>query len=146
MRPERFATFLTEALSAIATQAPMASTQLCECLQGQTFALVIDDEPLTLWGAAGRVSIHEGVQNAACRLVTSRRHLLALLDGADELLAALRSERLHIEGPAPALVGLFEALGLFVHGAVRAAAIPGLLEQFRAGVAETQRGLQRERG
>jgi hypothetical protein len=56
---------------------------------------------------------------------------LELLDGRHTLLSAVLAERLWLCGRPEALLGFDDALGAYLHGAVRAPGMPALLRAYR---------------
>lgn len=80
--------------------------------------------------AQAPVIVPDGAE-AALTLTSSHAAVLRILDGQDDLTAAVRSGRLELRGAPGPIAALLDALLLYVHSAVRSAAMPALLARYR---------------
>lgn len=142
--PDRsFAGFVRRALEAIRAEVPWAHDALRGALSGRTTLLVVDGEPATVRATPGHRSgaaQAPGIEVVAARVepdvlcTTTSRAIVDLVGGRNTLLDAVLSDRVELLGEVSALVAFHDALSLFLHGAVRARAFEGLLQEFKTRV------------
>lgn len=132
MPPSDLRTFVERSLIALEYEAPASYRRLCGALAGQRvgisadgrqFALDCNGRTITAGPADGREGIVLG---------TDRETILALIDGVLSLEDALRKDRLIARGGVTLAVRTFDALLIYLRGAVRCPSLPPMLEQFRA--------------
>lgn len=139
--PDRsFATFVRRALDAIRAEVPWAHEALRGALSGRTTLVVVDGEPAAVRttpgdrsGAGQAVDIEVLSRRLEPDVVctTTSRAIVDLIRGRNTLLDAVLSDRVELTGDVSALVAFHDALLLFLHGAVRARAFEGLLQEFQ---------------
>jgi hypothetical protein len=128
--PPDFRAFLARSLDVLAAQAPAAHAALARQLAPLPLRVEVDGQASVLSFEGGRHRLAaEGDARALLR--TTREAILDLVAGRLALLAALRSERLWLQGSPAALVRLDEALRSYLAGAVRAPAFVPLLSAYR---------------
>jgi len=125
-----FRDFLARSLELLAAESPQAYAQLARALDALPLALEVD-------GAAMRLVFEQG-HHAVCDaapapvlLRTSRPAILDLVDGRVTLIAALRTERLWLQGKPKSLVRFDAALRAYLAGAVRSPSFQPLLADYR---------------
>jgi hypothetical protein len=136
--PDRsLAGFVRRALAAIRVEVPWAHEELTRALGASSTTLVVDGEPARVRaGGPGEVAVIAGDGAADVRCVTSSRTIIDLIGGRDTLLEAVEADRVALFGGVDALLGWHRVLEIFLHGAVRARASEGLLDEFRGRVSE----------
>ena len=137
MSARSFADFLRTALDALEREAPAAHSLLC----GRLFRLRIEarvgSEHVTIHGDRERLRIESGTHAPPDRLFsrvelhTDRDTILGLVDGECTLLDAVLEDRLMMRGASRELQALYDGLLAFVHGGLRAASFPGILDAYR---------------
>lgn len=129
-----FAAFLGASLGLVERQQPGFYAGLCRALEGLRLGVEVDGERSWVGLVGGRVGVlprGEGAVDVEVR--ATRGAVLELLDGRHTLLSAVLAERLWLRGRPDALLGFDDALGAYLHGAVRAPGMPALLRAYREG-------------
>jgi len=107
---------------------------VCSTLAGRRISVEGDDRPFAVQfssTAAWFVEV-DGQQHVVTRLEPST--VLALLDGDLRLEDALRNDLLVVRGSVRYAADVFDALMIYLRGAIRCPSSPSLLAQFRASV------------
>lgn len=132
--PDRsFAGFVRRALASLRAEVPWAHAGVAHALAPASTTVVVDGEPATLRNDRTELYVDATFDaSAGSRCVTTSRVLLDLVAGRDTLIGAIETDRVHLSGSAEALLGWFDALEYFLHGAVRAHGFDTLLDEFKA--------------
>jgi hypothetical protein len=126
--------YADRSLHALAREAPAFYAHLCATLRGQRlhvnrgreeFALHFQGETVVTAPPDGSEDLHLGVD---------RRTILALFDGELTLEEALLQDRLTVRGSLAQVSDMFDALLIYLRGAIRCPSFPSLLSDFRAPV------------
>jgi hypothetical protein len=125
-----FRRFLDRSLVAIENEAPEVHRALCRSLARSVVRLCIDDERMVLLGGRERLAMSDDVPGATVEFATNSATLLALTSGATSFLDAALADRMIVKGAVDEMVGFYEALVLYLQGAVRSPSLPWLLEEF----------------
>ncbi len=140
---ESVETILADALDAVHRDAPSFGVALAESLARCPVDMVVDREAFTIDSAAGRARVSHG-GGAPVGVRTSRRAVLALLNGELDLLMAVRSGELTVRGPRALVPRLLDSLALFLHGCARCSYAPAFIDRLdpssRGATAETIHG------
>lgn len=109
--------------------------------QGRVY-LRVDDEAVVLRFGQGTPQVWPArpTDERAPAVVTSRRAILRLADGAQTFLDTVLRGELDMWATPDDLLRLEHGLGLYLRGAVRCPSFPALLEQFRGTVRAGSRG------
>ena len=123
---------LQESFDCLEREIPLAYQRMCATLDGLSVCISVDDETVVIGfaGKQGQVDLPGGPVGAELR--TSRRAVLAVLDGRLSLANAVLVDDVRIKAPLDTLDRLNRALEAFAHGAVRSRSFPRLLERFRS--------------
>jgi hypothetical protein len=123
---------LQESLDCLEREIPQVYQRMCATLDGLSVRISLDDETVVIGfaGVHGRVDVVGRPVEA--ELCTSRRTVLAVLDGRLSLADAVLADAVRIKAPLDMLERLNGALEAYVHGAVRSHSFPALLVRFRA--------------
>jgi hypothetical protein len=127
-----FRRFLDRALAAIETEVPQVHRALCSSLARSTVRLCIDDERMVITEERGRVLLKDDVPDTQIEFATDSTTLLALTSGAVSFLDAAMADRMMVKGAVDEISLFYEALVLFLQGAVRSPSLPWLLDEFEA--------------
>jgi hypothetical protein len=126
---EPVASLLRRSLDHLAAEVPGGYRLLCDALGGHTIGIDVDGERFGLRGGAGLEVVPDGP--ASVRIGTTRRGVLAVLDGELSLVAAVEADAVTVLGPLDEVVRAHDALVAYVHAAVRAPGAAGLLDALR---------------
>ena len=123
---------LQESFDCLEREIPQAYQRMCVTLDGVSVRISLDDETVVIafGGAHGQVAVAGGPVEA--ELCTSRRAVLAVLDGRLSLADAVLADAVRIKAPLDTLERLNRGLEAYVHGAVRSHSFPALLVRFGA--------------
>jgi hypothetical protein len=122
---------LQESFDCLEREIPQAYRKMCATLDGLSVRICLDDETVVI-GFAGvhcRVDVAGGPVKAELR--TSRRAVLAVLDGRQSLASAVLADEVKVRAPLDTLERLNHAIEAYMHGAVRSRSFPALLVRFR---------------
>ena len=124
--------FVERSLAALDREAPAFHEQLCSMLRGVRLRITGDGDPFALrFDAATVVSAQpDGAEPVHLRV--GHRALLDIVDGRLSIEEALRQDRLEMRGDLRVVSDVFEALVIYVRGAIRCPSSPHLLSEFRA--------------
>jgi hypothetical protein len=124
--------FVERSLTALEREAPAFHAQLCSTLRGRRVRITGDGDPFALRFDAGTVTNTEPDGSEDVLLSVGNQALLELVDGQLSIEEALRQDRLEMRGQLRGVVDVFDALVIYVRGAIRCPACPPLLSEFRA--------------
>lgn len=125
-----FRAFLARSLDAIGREAPAIHRELCRSLADSVVCLCIDEERMVVLPRHDDLVIRDDVPGVTVELVTDSATLLDLTSGATSFLDAALDERLVVLGGVDEVVRFYEALILYLQGAVRSPSLPWLLGEF----------------
>jgi hypothetical protein len=137
---------LQESFACLEREIPQAYQQVCALLDGLTVGISLDDETVVIDCAGGRERVRVDGGQVSAELCTSRRAVLAVLDGRLSLAEAVLTDAVRVKAPLDTLERLNRALEAYVHGAVRSRAFPGVLARFRARARQEPDGPPAARG
>lgn len=133
-----FFTFLSRGLDALGAEVPLAYSLLSRNLGGRTVRITVDGDTRCLRVHGGRHSLDaDGIGDVELR--TDRGALVSLVEARESLLSAIMTDRLMLRGAPNDLVALYDALTVFIQGAVRSSALPALLDAYLNGTQSAQR-------
>jgi hypothetical protein len=143
--PDTFGGFLVASLGAVKRDAPACANAIATALGPAAIELVVDAERMIV-RAGPEVVVGPVTSDLARRggppihVATTARALLALIDGEDELYAAIVDNRVRVRAAPRDAERLFDAMRWFVEGCARTSAAPALLAAYRC-----QTGLDSDR-
>jgi hypothetical protein len=129
---------LERALAIVQEDAPAAYFRVLAELDGLMIALQVDGEAFAVRGVAAGLHLRAAAAAAgpeAAELRTSRRTIVALIDGELSLLDAVLAGDLALRADAHALDRIARAGRAFAEGALRSRRMRALLDEFRAPAA-----------
>ncbi|MBY0279181.1 hypothetical protein K2Z84_27935 [Candidatus Binatia bacterium] len=126
-----FRSFLARSLDAIAREAPRLHGALARRLRGARVRLCVDDERVAVASDGSVVRVGDDRADATVELRTDSATLLDLTSGAIGFLDAALEDRMVVVGGVDEVVGFYDALVLYLQGAVRSASLAWLLDEFR---------------
>lgn len=132
MAPRDVRGFLEASLAVLAHEAPPAYQRLCRTLAGRRVCIADGSQRFTLRFESNAVVTTPETGAEEIRTGVDRRTILALVDGALTLTDAVREERLVVRAAIADAAAAFDALLIYVGGAVRCPSFPRLLSEFRA--------------
>ena len=124
--------FLERSLNLLAREAPGAYSRLCGTLAGRRLCVEGDGMAFTLRFDADAAVSRAALGDEEISISVDRRSILALVDGELTLEEALRQDRLVVRGAVADAARAFDALLIFVRGAIRCPSFPALLSEFRS--------------
>jgi hypothetical protein len=131
---DAFARLVRDCLAAIEREAPAASRALAERLGPTAIELVVDDELVFVEAGEGRLEVKDTASPwPRVHVRATGRALLDLVDGEDELVAAVLANRLRVRAAPRDASRLFDAMRLFVEGSARAPGAWAALARYRQG-------------
>lgn len=122
---------VAESFAALGREVPEAHLRIRTQLAGLSVRVDVDRERFALAFSSDAVDVAATQNSVDAHVVTSRAGIEALVDGDTAVAAAVLEDRLRVVAPLEVLVRLQEGLRLYVHGAVRCASFPKLLQRFR---------------
>lgn len=129
---------LEAALALLQADAPAAYFRILAELDGLAIALRIDDEPFGVRGTRRGLHLDRGAPGGSAppiELQTSRRTIVALIDGELSLLDAVLARELALRAEVRVLDRIARAGRAFAEGALRSRRMRSLLDDFRAPLA-----------
>jgi hypothetical protein len=134
MRRSEFGDFLERSLAILAREMPRSHARLCAAMRGRCVAFTVDGPPVLLSFAEGGSAVGP-VAGAAPEIESalSKQTIFDLLDAEISLEEAVLSDRFLLRAPVRDLEVFFQALQLYLRGAVRCPSLPDLLEEYRRG-------------
>ena len=131
---------LQESFDCLERDIPLAYQRMCALLEGLSVAVAMDDELIVIGCAGLRGRVDPAGGPVAAELRTSRRAILAVVDGRLSLADAVLTDAVMVKGSLDVLERLHRALEAYMHGAVRSRSFPALLARFRAPVQPASEG------
>lgn len=130
---EPVAALLRRSVGHLADEVPASYRLVLDRLGPLVVALDVDGERFALRGG-DRLEVADGVAGAAGpRITTSRTAILDVLDARIGLHDAVQAGAVTVEGSLDDILRVHDTLLAYVHAAVRAPSVPGLLSALRAG-------------
>jgi hypothetical protein len=129
---------LEAALTLLQADAPAAYFRILAELDGLAIALQVDDEPFAVRCTRHGLQLESGTRDGDAlpvALQTSRRAIVALIDGEVSLLDAVLARQLALRAEVRVLDRLARAGRAFAEGALRSRRMRALLDDFRAPLA-----------
>lgn len=129
---------LETALALLQADAPAAYFRILAELDGLAIALRVEAEPFAVRGTRHGLQLEAGAPAGAApsiELQTSRRAIVALIDGELSLLDAVLARELALRAEVRVLDRLARAGRAFAEGALRSRRMRALLDDFRAPLA-----------
>jgi hypothetical protein len=123
---------LAQSFALLAREQPQAYERFLLPLAGLTVALKIDTEHFTVAFSSGQAHLRAVGGQEHIIVETSRQTILEVLDDRRTLTEAVISSAVEVVGPLELLLLAHEGLIRYVHGAVRCAGFPSLLQQLRS--------------
>ncbi|WP_437960343.1 hypothetical protein WME76_12325 [Sorangium sp. So ce119] len=137
--PERpFAEYLTESLAKIARDAPRLYALVARRLGPRSLKLAVGGEALGIRAEGEQVVLGPPMDQAGVEARTSRRAIVALADGEDDLEGAIVAERVFLRGSVEDLEACFGALAAYLNGAARSPEQGELMRAFRRDAGEDE--------
>jgi hypothetical protein len=132
---EPVATLLRRSVGHLADEVPASYRLVLDRLGPLVVVLDVDGERFALRGG-DRLEVSDGAEVAgAPRITTSRTAILDVLDARIGLHDAVQAGVLTVEGSLDDILRVHDTLLAYVHAAVRAPSVPGLLSALRTGSA-----------
>lgn len=122
---------LEESFAVLACEMPAAWERFCKSLEGCVVVLCVEDERFAVRfsGRSAKVTLVFELPDATVE--TTHDTILAVLDAELSLHEALMDDRLRVTASLPLILQLYDAVIAYVHGGVRCASFPSLLDRFR---------------
>ena len=132
MAPPDLRTFLDRSFEVLACEAPGASSRLGHALADLDLCVIDGDRRFAVRHDATRLvsGALRGDEPVVTRV--DRSTILALVDGVLTLEDAVRQDRLFVRASPPLAARVFDALSIYVRGAIRCPSFPALLADFRS--------------
>jgi hypothetical protein len=130
---------LARSFALLAREQPQAYDRFLLPLAGLALALKIDAEHFTVAFPPVGVRLRAVDGQEPITVVTRRQTILEVLDDRRTLTEAVLSSAVEVVGPLELLLRAHEGLIRYVHGAVRCAGFPSLLQQLRLACEEGAR-------
>src|SRR5262245_20407303 len=128
---EPVAALLRRSVGHLADEVPEGYRLVLDRLGPVVVGLVVEGEGFALCGGA-RVAVSDGGPAAAGpRITTSRTAILDVLDARIGLHDAVQAGAVTVEGSLDDILQVHDTLLAYVHAAVRAPSVPGLLSGLR---------------
>ncbi|HTF47520.1 MAG TPA: SCP2 sterol-binding domain-containing protein [Pseudonocardia sp.] len=119
-------------LEHLASEVPESYRHLVAELDRLVVEVVVDGEVFTLRTGRGRVEVVDGRAAAAgASIATTRATVLDVLDAEVALAEAVESGRLDVRGSLDDVLRAHDTLTAYVHAAIRASSVPGLIDALR---------------
>jgi hypothetical protein len=131
---------LRRSLDAIEAEVPAIHRLLCERLGRLPVRLVIDDEHVVVANAGTRLALVADLDGCGTQFRSDRATLLDLVHGRSTFLDAVVAGRVDLTGAVGDLLGFYDALQVYLHGAVRSPSLPSLLDEFGGASREHRTG------
>jgi hypothetical protein len=131
---ESVASLLRRSFDHVAVEVPESYRHLLRELGPLTITIEVDGELFSIRGGT-RLDVADGGYGAAgVRVATSRSAIIGVLDAEVSLTEAVETGEVVVRGSFDDVVRAHDVLIAYVHAAVRAASVPGLLSAVRRGV------------
>lgn len=132
MAPLDLRIFLDRSFELLARDAPGAYSRVCDALGGVDLCVVDGGRRFAVRSHGGRLASGAVRGDEHVVIGVDQQTILALVDGHLSLEQALREERLFVEGSPSHAANAFDALSIYLRGAVRCTSFPALLADFRS--------------
>ena len=133
--PALFAGFLDACTARLHHEQPRRLAAVAAALGPGPVRILVDGPAFRIQARGGvPARIMDGPE-ADLELRSTHTTVLGLLDGHEDLTAAVQREALQLHGPPDRVAAFLDALLLYVHSAVRSAAVPALLARYRRAAA-----------
>jgi hypothetical protein len=129
--PTPVAELLRRSVSELRTEVPSSYRYLVAELGSLVVEVAVDDEVFSVHADRHDLYVDGAAPQAATRVRTSRSTLLTMLDAQLPLAEAVESGQVLVWGSLQSVVHAHDALIAYVHAAVRAPSVPGLLDDLR---------------
>ena len=138
MEPPDLRAFLDRSFEVLAREAPDASSRLGRALAGLHLCVIDGDRRFAVRQVGSRL-VSDAISGDE-PVITSidRATILALVDGVLSLEDAVRQDRLLVRASPPHCARVFDALAIYVRGAIRCPSFPALLVDFRSIIPHEQ--------
>ena len=130
---EPVAALLRRSVGHLADEVPESYRLVLDRLGALVVALDVDGEQFVLRGGP-RLEVADGPVSGGPRITTSRGAILAVLDARIGLHDAVQAGTVTVDGSLDDILQVHDTLLAYVHAAVRAPALPGLLSALREAV------------
>ena len=129
---ESVAAVLRRSLGHLASEVPESYRHLMAELGRLVVEVTTDGEVFFLRAHHGRLEVVDGRAGATgAAITTTRATILDVLDAEVALADAVESGRLDVRGSLDDVLRAHDALSAYVHAAVRASSVPGLIDALR---------------
>lgn len=128
---------LRRALAVVERESPWHARALADALSGLTVEAEVDGERLTLRVVEGRAVVESGGARGGGSAVSAETGIaaaLAMIEGRERVVDALRSRALRVKGSTGDLLRARRCADVLLHGLVRCASSRGLLSELRGQV------------
>jgi hypothetical protein len=121
---------LQESFTVLADEMPVAWERFCEGLDGYRVVLHVEDEHFAVRFSDRAAEVTSALDAPDATVETTYDTILAVLDAELSLHEALMGDQLRVTAPLPLILKLHNAVIAYVHGGVRCASFPSLLDRF----------------
>jgi hypothetical protein len=119
-------------LAILRRQHPLLYARMSQRLGRRTVRIEVDGETVTLGlGENREVTATPPALPWSVRSVATKEAILRVVDGHITLEAAILSDQIEVYGDTADILGFYDALQLYVQGAVRSPRFPALLRRYR---------------
>lgn len=115
----RFSTFLERSLASLERAVPIAYEALAHALAGRVTAVDVGGDRVAIVGSGRRIQVLRTDSGTAVEFATDMATVLALLDGDLAFVDALLANRIRLAGGLQEIAAFYDALMLYLSGAVR---------------------------
>ena len=126
-----FTTLIETSLDVMSHECPEAYQCACQVLDTHEVSLTIDSEIVSVRFYSTYAEMLFIPQQPTAYLMSTKSVLLDLVDANYTLEYAITHDLLHMRGKMDTLIRFYEALQLYIHGAVRCPSFPALLSDYR---------------
>ncbi|HLV33541.1 MAG TPA: hypothetical protein VKY59_00445 [Spirillospora sp.] len=126
-----FTPLLETSFAVMSSECPEAYQRICQLLAGDEVGITIDAESLSVRFEAGQAVVLRTPQQPTVHVAATKQTLLDLIDARYTLEHAITRDLLHVRGKMNELIRFYEAVQLYIHGAVRCPSFPDLLSDYR---------------
>jgi uncharacterized protein with NAD-binding domain and iron-sulfur cluster len=141
--PSSFRRLLARAFELVERDAPLCGAAIADRLGALSLAIIVDDEVAIVRSAASRVLVGEpDAAPAVLELRTRSSHLVGLLDGADQVHAAVLANRVRVRTPPEHAHRVFDIVRLLIEGCARSGDAHQLVNDLRRMAAEVEGGTE----
>jgi hypothetical protein len=131
MADRDFFEFMGSALDCLRAEVPVAYVEMGRRLGSRRLRLHVDGSVRVLRWADPRLLLEDPTQRRwDCELAVQRPTIEALLEGRMDLVDALLADWLQLRGAPAAVSDAYDALSMFLRGAIRSPSLPALLDDY----------------